>query len=217
MSLENLKKKFPEEGSRCKKLCGKCCVSGVPIGIEETNRIGDWLVKNKEFEEIRDQFQHFDDQPAACPFLTPDKSCFIYPVRPVVCVMFGHLPDQPGMPKKASQQCPEGVQFTQVQIEDTLPESLEWHDATEKAMTRIMSFRTATFTGDEGTVTVPIKPGSKMEKLTTALNCYWCNAPFKGTAYLENGELLCEECDDNYEKGPPVHGPGPAAGVPPAP
>jgi hypothetical protein len=84
-------------------------------------------------------------------------------------------------------------------------------------MGRILNFRMAEFTADEGKFKVPVKPGSKMEKLQTATTCYWCNAPFSGTAYFENGELLCKSCDDNYDKGPPVHGPGSADGVPPAP
>jgi Fe-S-cluster containining protein len=220
MAFDALKKKFPEEGSRCLKSCGKCCVAGAPLGKEEVNEIGDWLVANKSLEEITAQFHHFDDQPDRCPFLAPDKSCFIYPARPAVCVMFGHIPDHPDMPKKASQQCTEGVKFTQVKIEDTLPESMEWFEATGKAMTRVMNFRMAKFKGDEGgvevDVDVPVKPGSKMERLTTATTCYWCGAPFNGPAYLENGELLCKSCDDNYEKGPPVHGAGALDGIPPA-
>lgn len=216
MPYEELKKKFPEEGGRCLKSCGKCCTGGVPLGATEANSIGEWLIKNKDYEDITKQFQHFDDQPAKCPFLTPEKTCFIYPVRPVVCVMFGHLPDQPDLPKKASQQCPEGVQFTQVATESAMPELADWFVETNHKMGRIVNFRNATFVGDEGRVQIPIKPGSKMDLLSKATACYWCGKTFEGTAYFESGELLCQNCEDNYEKGPDIHRPRPADGLPPA-
>lgn len=197
--FETLKKKFPEEGNRCLKNCGKCCVNGVPLGKEEAESIGNWLIQNRTYEEIKAQFEHFDDQPDRCPFLAPDKSCFIYPARPVVCVMFGHLADTPGMPAKVSQQCTEGVKFTQIETEDTLPESLDWFIITGRTMGRIMSFRTCELITETGeAVKIPIKPNSKMERLVNAKNCFRCNAPFVKDAYLESGELLCKKCEDAY-------------------
>ena len=96
MAYENLKKVIPEEGSRCKQNCGRCCVNAAPVSRSEAEEIFDWLAANSTYEAIEAQFQYADTQPGKCPFLKPDKSCFVYPARPFVCRYFGHGAD-PGM------------------------------------------------------------------------------------------------------------------------
>jgi Fe-S-cluster containining protein len=197
MAFDALKKKFPEEGHLCKKLCGKCCVATAPVEGSEAEAIGAWLCANKQVEDIQAQFHHFDDNPKQCPFLTPEKGCFIYPVRPVVCVMFGHLPDTPGQPARISQQCPEGVKFTQVSLEQTLPESMDWYMQTKESTGRMIMFRMASLiVGDDEEVAIPPKPGSIFEKMRNSNSCFKCNVEFpKGsTAYLQDNEILCPEC-----------------------
>ncbi len=172
-----------------------------PVNLKEVEAIGQWLVANKSFEDIVAQYQHFDEQPDRCPFLAPDKSCFIYPVRPAVCVMFGHLADTPGMPKKLSQQCPEGVKFTQITYDEIADEAMGFFIEMGKHA-RMMDFRLAPFECDDGKVhVIPAKEGSKFDKLRKAKNCYRCNVEFPvgGKAYLESGELLCQACEDKYE------------------
>lgn len=198
MSYEELKKKFPEEGHLCKKLCGKCCTNVAPFAGSEAEKIGEWLCKNKDSEQLVEQFHHFDDHPNQCPFLTPDKSCFVYPVRPAACFMFGHLPDSPGMLPQWSQQCPEGVKFTNVEFEATLPESLEFFKEMSEGMIRSIMFRVVKFEKSDGTVEmVPPKPGSVFERMRTATSCFRCKKeiPKGGTLSLSGAELLCLECD----------------------
>lgn len=216
MAYEELKKKFPAEGNRCLKSCGKCCVSGAPLTAPEAEAIGEWICENKELEDVKAQFLHFDDNPKMCPFLTPEKTCFIYPARPVVCVMFGHLKDTPELPKKWSQECPEGIKFTFVEAKDTLPESLVWQSDSNETMLRTMSFRSMAMvsgTGEE--LSIPPKPGSKFERITKATHCFRCNYTFpKGArAYLEGDEILCQKCEDSYDEGPGVRGSGKANGI----
>jgi Fe-S-cluster containining protein len=200
MPFEELKKKFPSEGHLCKKLCGKCCVSTAPLEGSEAEAISAWLCSSKQVDEIEAQFHHFDDNPKQCPFLTPEKGCFVYPVRPVACVMFGHLPDHPAAPKNASQQCPEGVKFTQVPMEDTLPESADWYAKSMKSTGRMIMFRTAAMIVEDGKeYVVPPKPGSIFEKMRNVKACFKCSVEFpkNGKAYLHENDILCEGC---YEK-----------------
>lgn len=198
MGYDELKKKFPEEGHLCKKLCGKCCTNTVPFTESEAERVSKWLCENKTAEQLVEQFHHFDDHPNQCPFLAPDKSCYIYPVRPTVCFMFGHLVDVPKMPKEWSQQCPEGVKFTDVEYEATLPESLQWFDEMSNSMIRSIMFRVIQFEREDGVIAmVPPKPGSAFERMRTTKSCFRCNmvVPEGGKLVLVGAELICVECD----------------------
>lgn len=204
MAYENLKKLFPEEGNLCKKMCGKCCSNSAPVELEEAKEIAYWLVRNVEVDEIKAQFAHFDTQPDRCPFLKPDKGCFVYPARPMVCRMFGHLPDAPGLDQatrnKISQQCPEGVAFTQVSMDKVLEEVGPFMQKANQSSIRTLQFRFMEMVGEGGrAVEIPPVPGSAFEKLTKATCCTRCGIPFPNRqAYLEGAELLCKTCDDNY-------------------
>jgi Fe-S-cluster containining protein len=172
VAFEQLKAKFPSEGSRCLKQCGKCCVGTAPVTEPELNEMLDWVCKNKTAEEYTTQLHHYDEHAAknVCPFLTPEKTCFVYPVRPVVCHMFGHLEDlnpEMGLPpaavKEMSQKCPEGVVFTEVKMADLGPElSGEYMFTAFKSSAPISAVRHATVVkenGEEGII--PRKDGSK--------------------------------------------------------
>lgn len=199
MSYEELKKFFPEEGNRCKAMCGKCCTNTAPVGRQEALEIADWIVENVKVEQLKEQFAHFDDHPGQCPFLKPDKGCFVYPARPLVCRMFGHLPDAPGAPKKWSQQCPEGVAFTQVSVDSLVEHALPFMIEQRKQQMRTFEFRFVGMADETGKeFTIDIKPGSPLDKLRNAKACYRCATPFEkgGNAYLEGAELLCETCEN---------------------
>lgn len=169
--------------------------------MKEVEAIGNWLVANKSFEDIEAQYRHFDEQPDRCPFLAPDKSCFIYQVRPTVCVMFGHLADTPGLPKHVSQLCPEGVNFTLLTFRDVAEEAMDYFVEMGNHA-RMLNFRFAPFECDDGkTHAIKPKEGTKMHRILTAKSCFRCNAEFPkgGRAYFEEGELLCQTCEDNYK------------------
>lgn len=151
MKFEELHKAVPEEGTKCKAGCGKCCVAGAPVAKPETEEISEWLCKTYEYEQIRDQFHHHDTQPQMCPFLTPDKRCFIYPVRPVVCRLFGHLVGPAQMPKHLLQECPEGVGFTRISMLNILSQIGEWYQEAAAAYVQIGEFRLAELTAEDGT------------------------------------------------------------------
>lgn len=131
MKLDELYKAIPEEGDRCLKNCGKCCVAAVPISKDEAVEILKWLGENTHLHELQKQFKHADTQKNMCPFLRPDKGCFVYEARPFVCRLFGHGNDE-RLPERVRQVCPEGVEFTQLSIPD-LPNVLDWWTETERA------------------------------------------------------------------------------------
>jgi Fe-S-cluster containining protein len=145
-----IKSAFPEEGERCKPGCGQCCQAGTYVEKAEALEISEWICRNIPVEALREQFGHADTQPDMCPFLTPDRKCFIYPARPVVCHFYGHLKDAPYQPVWCSQQCPEKIPFTLIDVETYLPIIEPWYEAAVKAYCRIGDFRRADLIGSDG-------------------------------------------------------------------
>ena len=137
----DIKKFFAAETAVCKPDCGLCCVSGAYVEAEEAREIAVWICANVRAEDLCAQYRHFDTQPDRCPFLTPEKRCFIYPVRPVTCRFYGHLRDTPGMPACCSQECPEKVPFTLYDTEQYLDLIRPWFHACVKSHLRIRDFR----------------------------------------------------------------------------
>ena len=104
----------------CPDLCGSCCIHFLPDTMPiEADRIAFHLLTGR-----RDLIDHFfenkkaaESRDAACPFWNPEKpgeNCMIYPVRPLVCRLFGfssttdkngeptfslcrHMPPHPGI------------------------------------------------------------------------------------------------------------------------
>lgn len=195
MAYEALKAKIPEEGNRCKKMCGKCCTNTAPVVKSEAEEICNWITKNVSNEDLIAQFHHYDTDPGACPFLKPDKSCFIYPVRPVVCHMFGHLEEFQGADKRSSQKCPEGVDFTEVKYAQIHLEMGPYSDELENQSIKTMDFRFAEVDREDGSKgMIKITPGSALEKLLATRDCMRCGKHFEDKAYLEGAQLLCYEC-----------------------
>jgi|FLYK01.1.fsa_nt_gi Fe-S-cluster containining protein len=150
MPWETLSRVFPEEGWKCKKSCGKCCVDTAPVERSEVEAISDWIVENVTFESLKAQFLDADTRPGMCPFLKADKTCFIYPVRPVVCRAFGHLEILPDSPRYLSQKCPEGVEFTAVKFEKIFHLMLPWYEAAQKGFVFTRDFRHAVIVAKNG-------------------------------------------------------------------
>jgi len=203
MAHEELKKLFPHEGHMCLKSCGKCCVAGAPIELEEANDLLKWLQENITFEQLKEQFQYSDDNPEACPFLKPDKGCFVYPARPVVCVMFGHLSDSPGMPKAISQKCPEGVKFTEVPFDIYAEPVRDWFISAVNRSGKIAKLRFIEVDDDSGfSGRIPFKPGSFMERISKAKSCDTCGSqPSEGNPLNVIGrQILCGECYSKLNK-----------------
>lgn len=70
----------------CRAGCGYCCAVPVDVSIVEAARISLYLKK-----ELRDDplFVAEKDKNQPCPFLGADSKCSVYPVRPIVCRLFG--------------------------------------------------------------------------------------------------------------------------------
>jgi len=91
--------KIPE--FKCKENCGLCCgflshfTEGTifePIGKGEYVEIEKEAIKEylrltgKKYKTVKGVREF-------CPYLTEDKKCEIYPVRPLVCRLFGVMPE----------------------------------------------------------------------------------------------------------------------------
>jgi hypothetical protein len=69
--------------SACPPDCGKCCGILYP-STAEVNNIKNWCIQHKiEFKEFH---MNID---LDCPYLSKEKQCIIYPVRPFLCRMMG--------------------------------------------------------------------------------------------------------------------------------
>ena len=66
----------------CKK-CGKCCANILLVSFQEINTIKKYIKKNNILANNKQSIMiPYQD---ICPFLTVDKQCSIYEVRPAIC------------------------------------------------------------------------------------------------------------------------------------
>lgn len=74
--------------------CAKCCREAVSAFYVEFLNIHSYLVEKNllrsYMDKIESHYMHELIRKDDCPFLKEDKSCAIYPVRPLVCRLFGH-------------------------------------------------------------------------------------------------------------------------------
>jgi hypothetical protein len=85
--LEKVYNQIP--ASSCPSGCGKCCGILYPSESEISN-IKTWLKKrNREYIDFNMTIG------LDCPYLSKDKSCSIYPVRPFLCRILGVSADLP--------------------------------------------------------------------------------------------------------------------------
>ena len=84
---------------QCKKGCANCCRINVDISDDEAELIGDYLKEKPELVDMErlelqkdwkedDYIKSFQGDKGVCPLLQEDKTCGIYPVRPVACRVF---------------------------------------------------------------------------------------------------------------------------------
>ncbi|MBI9013338.1 MAG: YkgJ family cysteine cluster protein [Clostridiales bacterium] len=90
-NLETIYSKIPS--GECNG-CAKCCMESVHAFYIEFLNIYDYVTKNDLLENVMEKVEdhYFNElvEVKPCPFLKEDKTCLIYPVRPLVCRLFGH-------------------------------------------------------------------------------------------------------------------------------
>jgi len=92
--LERVYRQIPK--SKCKPTCGKCCGILYP-SMAELRNIQEWCqIHNKPY---RDFTMVVGED---CPYLSIEKNCSIYPVRPFLCRILGVSEDK-------RLQCPNCV------------------------------------------------------------------------------------------------------------
>lgn len=74
--------------------CAKCCTESVPAFYAEFLNIHQYLIQQDLLSDLSEKVEaHYFHELTTrqdCPFLKSDKSCAIYPVRPLTCRLFGY-------------------------------------------------------------------------------------------------------------------------------
>lgn len=74
--------------------CANCCMEAVGAFYSEFLRIYQFLKSETLYDSVIDRIEsHYTNELIKkdyCPFLNDNKQCIIYPVRPLVCRLFGH-------------------------------------------------------------------------------------------------------------------------------
>lgn len=136
-------KRWLERLSLCNgcDLCGSRCVTGYPISLWEYQRIKRYLeqLPEAELEKIRSQNKELPWPGApeltytACPFRdTERKRCAIYPVRPLICRLFGHVEWLPCPAGIISEVHPRGWQIMQWYARRELRTFEEWEELEQR-------------------------------------------------------------------------------------
>lgn len=92
------------EFTGCPPNCGKCCGPVICTPLE-VSYINNWCRKHR-IEKRATLLTHSGvtellsdpDADISCHFLTEDKRCEIFPVRPLICRLYGVTRDEPGYP-----------------------------------------------------------------------------------------------------------------------
>ena len=102
LSIKEVKKRLNEIYSEIPDFncngCGDCC-GPIKWFVSENFVIKDFMEKNN-IEYIRWGIKDFSKNNFRCPYLTKDKKCMIYEVRPIICRLQGHTPKLPCKKKK---------------------------------------------------------------------------------------------------------------------
>jgi len=86
--LENTYSQIPK--SSCEDGCGRCCGPVFP-SLAELRNIKDWCAQHHlEYRDFLAISKEGD-----CPYLSTEKECVIYPVRPFLCRLLGVSIDLP--------------------------------------------------------------------------------------------------------------------------
>jgi len=80
--LRKIYARIPE--FKCRPSCGKCCGPHAWSKLEE-NSISRYVQEHK----IQPQKGFLEPGIPGCPYLSADKRCLIFPVRPLICRLYG--------------------------------------------------------------------------------------------------------------------------------
>ena len=97
LKLDEVKKRLNEIYSEIPDFdcdgCGDCC-GPIKWFSSEDIAIKDFMKKNN-IKYVRWGIEDYAKNRFKCPYLTKDKKCKIYPVRPIICRLQGHTPKLP--------------------------------------------------------------------------------------------------------------------------
>jgi hypothetical protein len=127
--LEQIYKQIPK--SACPSSCGKCCGILYP-SLAELRNIRDWCEqKGIEYKDFNYQLN------ADCPYLTKEKTCGIYPVRPFLCRIYGvskELPCKGCKPEKMLNRNQSACLYNQIYLHGKEKSRTEKHRQLVKAL-----------------------------------------------------------------------------------
>jgi hypothetical protein len=113
-------------GSICKPGCAFCCThyGSVDITTLEGRIIWDWLSQRRADEHAglqrkieKNRKSKEKGASAPCPFLKPDRTCLIYPIRPFSCRQLYSVRPCEGRGPTVHRQSREAAQKTIIQLQ----------------------------------------------------------------------------------------------------
>jgi len=86
----------------CRDQCGaRCCRApgSIRVSRHEARKLNTWAGRELVYREVPDWHPemvllNFSENGGQCPLLAPDRSCSIYPYRPVGCHLFPQAPHE---------------------------------------------------------------------------------------------------------------------------
>ena len=118
--------------------CGPCCVDGVPMSYSEYKRIRQFAeaLPSEERERVLNQNKRMPWPGApeitytACRYRDVERGrCLIYPVRPLICRLFGHVEWLPCPIQRTGPPAPSGVRLFQRYAMRELKTFEEWEES----------------------------------------------------------------------------------------
>lgn len=73
----------------CRSGCADCCVAGISVNQVEADAISGWLEDLPPEQQAKIAKLAARPEESSCVLLDEDMACSIYPVRPVICRVFG--------------------------------------------------------------------------------------------------------------------------------
>lgn len=84
-------------GVYCHPGCGTCCEHFLPeLSEVEASLMAAYILLIKQDHTLVERLQNHDGEGAPCPLYTPDSPahCLVYPVRGLICRLFGACPSE---------------------------------------------------------------------------------------------------------------------------
>lgn len=183
----------PAPPNTCVPRCGACCGGATPIfAAEVAPLLAHLQAAGRRTEK---QLRTWGGDLSVCPFLTPDKRCFVYEVRPAVCRAFGHIKLPPeAKALRIDLTCPleaEGRTFFDPWPLERVREFDEVHDVTRPdtkvVPLALLGAEIRRALKRDGKVEVPYLTTAQWLELTAGARATWARSEATGPSVGSTG------------------------------